>query len=165
MGTQNQRPLSSFRFLDLPTELRLMVYEYLPVTTRHHVLQDPHSNTPSTITLVAKSLSVALLAANRLISEEAKQILSKKLAFLKTEPLRFIADATSAMNYDATLPNILRYISTERAHIRQHGLATPSPAPLSAPYPTLPESNFIRKCAVYAEARSPRSTIIAVQQH
>jgi hypothetical protein len=59
---------SSFRFLDLPAELRLAVYSFIPVTTKYHTLEDQlcrdcifSSTSPSTFTLVAKTASVALL--------------------------------------------------------------------------------------------------------
>jgi hypothetical protein len=100
-----------FRFLDLPKELRLMVYEFIPVTTRHHVLDDPtfrnphlpncaesanHPASNSTVTFVAKSLSVTgILSTCQLVHEEAGAILAARLARLKKEPLRLIVDSPS----------------------------------------------------------------------
>jgi hypothetical protein len=90
----------TFRFLDLPKELRLMVYECIPIITHHHVLQDPtipedSSSCGSTITLVVKSISIAMLLASSPIYDECRPIFDHKLKALRAEPLRLIVDSTS----------------------------------------------------------------------
>jgi hypothetical protein len=90
-----------FRFLDLPPELRLMVYKEIYPHTRHYRLKDPvfQPNSadipPSYITLVAKSLPVALLAICRLINAEAAPVLAPKLKKLRKEAPHFIVDSAS----------------------------------------------------------------------
>jgi hypothetical protein len=86
-----------FRFLDLPPELRCIVYEQIGITTKHHTLES--TNAPdkySEITLVRKSLPVQILATCRLINDEAKTFLRPKLAKLRNQPLRFLVDCASA---------------------------------------------------------------------
>jgi hypothetical protein len=72
------------------------VYEFLPTTIAHYVLEDPLRYRSSTITLVTKSLATELLAGCHFISSEAKPFLAKRMEALKSEPLRLIFDATSA---------------------------------------------------------------------
>jgi hypothetical protein len=60
-----------FRFLDLPPELRCIVYEQIGIRTKHHTLES--TNAPdkySETTLVSKSLPVQILATCRLINDE-----------------------------------------------------------------------------------------------
>lgn len=90
----------TFCFFHLPKELRLVVYECIPIATRHHVLQDPTvtDDIPSggsTITLVVKSLSIGMLLASSLTFDECKPIFDRKLKALRAEPLRLIVDSTS----------------------------------------------------------------------
>jgi hypothetical protein len=80
---------STFRFLDLPRELRYMVYERISFDTKRYELQDPEwvsddtSSDNSSIVLVTKSLSVGILASCRLINVEARGFLAPKLALLQ----------------------------------------------------------------------------------
>ncbi|KAF1957673.1 hypothetical protein CC80DRAFT_491735 [Byssothecium circinans] len=76
-----------FRFLDLPKELRLMVYEFLPTKTRHHKLcfmkgRDPGTNSEEYqeyVILVIRSLPVQLLRTCKMINYEVVAILKPKL--------------------------------------------------------------------------------------
>jgi hypothetical protein len=75
------------------------------VTTHHHTLKDPnaiqHVNTaPLTITLVTNSLTVGLLAACRLINDEARKIFNAKLETLRQEPTRYIVFDECMRSFD-----------------------------------------------------------------
>jgi hypothetical protein len=93
------KPLKPFRFLDLPLELRFIVYAQLDIVTRSHVLDKTNAqdctqwkvtdSTDPSITLTRKALPVAILATCRLIQEEATQVLTPRLRELEKEPVRF----------------------------------------------------------------------------
>jgi hypothetical protein len=90
------------QLLGLPKEVRLMMYELLPITTHHHIFEDPSFEsrkpditTPSKIILVAKSAAISLLCTCRRIYQEYKPTIDRNLKVLRSEPLRFIVDSTS----------------------------------------------------------------------
>jgi hypothetical protein len=101
------QPEQSFRFLDLPPELRVMIYKEISIDTRtrHHTFHTLpkedviFSTAPKTagaaITLVVKSLPTSLLATCRLINVEASPIMKPKIDKLRKEPMRFIIDSMS----------------------------------------------------------------------
>jgi hypothetical protein len=86
--------MSTFRLLDLPTELRLLIYEHITPTEQHHTLQHepPGSIYPTTATLTTHHLPVSLLRTSKFIHREAGPILGTKLATLRTEPLNLCVD-------------------------------------------------------------------------
>jgi hypothetical protein len=96
-----------FRFLDLPTGLRCMVYEEIEITTNKHELKesqfdddqrhvDPEQD-PS-MTLFRRILRVSMLATCHLIHREATPILAQKAQQLVEEPVRLSIDWIHACN-------------------------------------------------------------------
>jgi hypothetical protein len=112
MTPQTTKP---FRFLDLPPEIRLMVYDQIDATTHLHVYDghqvyghcfhvrpsdggtkiEPNDKT-LTIVSIHSTLSTSILRISRLIHMEAYPIFAKKLQALANEPLRFVADVAGA---------------------------------------------------------------------
>ena len=80
-----------------------MVYEQIEISARHYRLKDSalryesdeETLPPSCMTLVIKTLPVALLTTCRLIHTEGAYFLAPKLEMLRDEPTRFIIDLTS----------------------------------------------------------------------
>jgi hypothetical protein len=89
---------NAFRFLDLPPELCLMVYEHLPIVTHRDtfISGDGTTGAPiSSILRIRKTLSTAILATSSFLFSEAETTFAKKLRKLEQEPIRLV------MNYDS----------------------------------------------------------------
>ncbi|KAI4708665.1 hypothetical protein J4E89_006721 [Alternaria sp. Ai002NY15] len=100
-----------FRFLDLPAELRCMVYEAIDVATRKekykptkeydipHVRikrDDGSSKGNGKLVLYRRVLPVSILATCRLVNQEAGPIIAQKLQQMVKEPVRFGMHWTAA---------------------------------------------------------------------
>lgn len=87
ISSMSQPDAHPFRFLDLPKELRLMVYERLPTTIVHRSFQGTKYS--QTLTLVRPCISgLAILATCRERNDEASAIIQRRLTALKKQPLR-----------------------------------------------------------------------------
>ena len=85
--------LQPFPFLSLPKELRLMVYERIPINIQHHVVpgQILKSRTETkawSFTLVDMSISLSILSACRQIHNEAAKLLSRRIHEISSSPPR-----------------------------------------------------------------------------
>jgi hypothetical protein len=103
-------PQKYFRLLDLPAELRCMVYENIDfVATRHDLnradAQISERSWPmpplsvandSTITLIRPQASLDILATCRIVRQEATPILQRKMQNCKRQPLRYLVDYGAA---------------------------------------------------------------------
>jgi hypothetical protein len=81
--------------LDLPKELRLMVYELLPIKTKHKVydatLAEFSRAGPHSFTVIIKTIpGIQILATNRLINSEASSILAPKMNELLSQPPKML---------------------------------------------------------------------------
>jgi hypothetical protein len=106
-ATTIQKP---FRFLDLPAELRCMVYENIDCGVTHHVLSRTEAGLPkcewpvpteiadvdSSITLVRPRAQLQILATCHLVRKEALHILQGKLPKFRQHTLRYRVDFSAA---------------------------------------------------------------------
>lgn len=84
---------SAFRFMDLPTEIRLYVYKFLPTREQHHDIYSTFpgrvlpNEKPTCTTLVIHGLPLAILRVCKEVCAEASPIMTKKILQLrKTRP-------------------------------------------------------------------------------
>jgi hypothetical protein len=93
-------PFEPFRFLDLPAELRLMVYEFIPFSTCHITMCNEEISPPptATTTLVIKSLSVGIPGTCKLLDTEAFPIHRPKLEALRAEPVHFVIEDSACVD-------------------------------------------------------------------
>ncbi|KAI4935711.1 uncharacterized protein J4E92_003002 [Alternaria infectoria] len=100
-----------FRFLDLPAELRCMVYEATDIATRKekykpttrykppnvYIKQDDGSSQGNgKLVMYRRALPMSILVTCRLVNKEAAPIIAQKLKTMVREPVRFRMDWTAA---------------------------------------------------------------------
>jgi hypothetical protein len=107
MAITEQQP---FRFMDLPPELRCMVYERIDVLTTWHTLDriDAHAEksewpvppkaqiNESRIALIIPHTPLDILMVCRLTNLEARPFLERKMGYCKAQPTRFLVDYSAA---------------------------------------------------------------------
>jgi hypothetical protein len=114
-GQLSQR-LQPFRFMDLPIELRLLVYEYLPRTVKHTHIPTATATTaiacqvPPEIILITRHVPTSILATSREVHKEASNIIKGlvRTFILEHEPRIFEIDASSE-----SICNIMAAVSRE----------------------------------------------------
>ncbi|KAI4632702.1 hypothetical protein J4E80_000059 [Alternaria sp. BMP 0032] len=79
-----------FRFLDLPKDIRLEIYDLFPIVTRRYTVHMPHSPSTTPFTLVLKRIPcMELLTTCRQIFEEVSAMVGSRL---DGQPMRIFAD-------------------------------------------------------------------------
>lgn len=96
---QYENLTSPLGFLDLPAELRIMVYECIHPTTQHHSLTRPiipggykHTSRSKLV------LPIAILSTCHQIKHEVQPIIAKHFPVLLAQPVRFHVDVASALD-------------------------------------------------------------------
>jgi hypothetical protein len=113
-----------FPFLALPKELRLMVYEFLPVRTTHYELINQEKRyrsasyklvetgvqeIPPSIIVLHRSISgLAILSTSHFVASEANTILQPRLHALGTQPIQIITNTEGL--HEELLLNLLSYL-------------------------------------------------------
>lgn len=96
-------PAAPLGFLDLPPEIRIMIYKRITITTEDRLFKVPTASTQQQqqdtpnkeydITLFAKSLPVSFLATCQLIKAECEPYMAPLLATLRRESVHFVVSS------------------------------------------------------------------------
>ncbi|KAH7082783.1 hypothetical protein BKA63DRAFT_138025 [Paraphoma chrysanthemicola] len=122
MSISQPESQAHFRFLDLPKEIRLMVYDRLPMRKKYHAFRpsvptpDPCHEQPFAFMSTALT-GLAILATCHQIHEEASAILRIRIAHRDQQPLRLITSSKFLQDY--SLLGILRPIAAGESLIRE----------------------------------------------
>ncbi|KAF2450741.1 hypothetical protein P171DRAFT_145502 [Karstenula rhodostoma CBS 690.94] len=118
---RGNKEVEPFRFLDLPKELRLLVYENLPRSIKRH--QTRHPDEPShRLIFIIKSVPVAILSTCKLVYREARPLLQASAnAFTRDIPPRII-DGISGRGEGRMLDALVRAIMKQVHVLHDHEL-------------------------------------------
>lgn len=113
MNENEVHDFQPFRFLDLPKELRLMVYERLPRSIRPKTFnfeaeyyRDP---VPTDMTVICRNIDTSILATCKQIHYEAKGIFRRVVTdFILSSPIRIVV--RSEPGFDWQLDSLLEMI-------------------------------------------------------
>jgi hypothetical protein len=86
-----QNPDQPFRFLDLPKEIRLMVYEFLPLTRSPLKLKRDGRRGGTLLSFMVYTIPDEILRTCRMINREASVIIRSKIKLIETQPVRMFA--------------------------------------------------------------------------
>jgi hypothetical protein len=113
-----------FRFLDLPPELRCIVYEHGTFNTQTYNIdfsecRHGHIAKPRYIQLVSQSLPFALLAICRLVGKESRPFLEPRLATLRdTKRFYIVVSFTYLMSLMTFRTGIFHIVNQRKDDIR-----------------------------------------------
>ncbi|KAH7066666.1 hypothetical protein BKA63DRAFT_425007 [Paraphoma chrysanthemicola] len=108
-GLDNMLDQQPFRFLDLPKEIRLMVYERLPTKITHHSTAFQRVVLPKQPVLICSKITGSnILSTCVQINNEAGAVLGPRLASMQESPVRIIVD--THILADGCCAAILRYL-------------------------------------------------------
>jgi|TARA_R110002003_G_scaffold48_32_gene4221 RNase P subunit RPR2 len=89
-----------FRFLDLPPELRCIVYDQVDYSKHRRTLSSVDMpDGPSKVIQVSECLPVSLLATCKLVNKEARTIFNAKLETMKAAPMCFEVDPAAKADF------------------------------------------------------------------
>jgi hypothetical protein len=86
----------TFRLMDLPKDIRLCIYDVLPIKTRHVKISTRCglADESGYVTLVVQSLPVEILRVNKEIKDEAQAILKKNLTVMASATSKVVLSWT-----------------------------------------------------------------------
>jgi hypothetical protein len=110
-------PQEAFPFMQLPTEIRLMIYECIPVQVKQHDFNTVSgSAAPRSFAVISKSIDLSILLVSRKVHAEASNIIQRKLDDILQTPPRWIIDLSININIHkcgGPLWHMSRYLAKE----------------------------------------------------
>lgn len=107
-----------FRFLDHPPELRLMVYEYLPVQSVTRTLRSkPCSFHKESLTLEYYRFQTALLATCKVVQKEAATYILRSMEALPPQLTHYCSGETYSVYTYELVSSIMVYIHAWRCSL------------------------------------------------
>ncbi|KAH7069721.1 hypothetical protein BKA63DRAFT_606095 [Paraphoma chrysanthemicola] len=115
-------PFKPFPFTSLPLELRLMIYERIPIEIKQHAFTRPtkpqtaslNNSTSSScysFTILAPTISLAILLTSRQLYIEALPIIQHKRHLISLTPPKLVLDLSSAATHMHKPGGVLWHIS------------------------------------------------------
>jgi hypothetical protein len=175
-----------FRFVELPAELRYMVYGFLELHTRHFTILDveaPGTDIRPKIALVTKSLPIGILGTEKFTSSEAATHLIPRLPYMREsllneDPLHFIVDTYSFNTMFQGPFSLATATARQRRVIQKTGTASWRPMELAVQNPWEEHVDhdigsemydaffkFINYCANYSLSKRSGKLVVTVYSH
>lgn len=116
---------SAFPFNALPAEIRLMIYECIPVQVQRHDFQavSISSANPRSFAVISKSIDLSILQTCKKIHDEASAIMRKKIEDIRRTPPRWIIDVSYAAyihKCGGPLWHMSRYLAKRAVKMRKN---------------------------------------------
>jgi hypothetical protein len=108
----------TFPFMQLPTEVRLMIYECIPVQVKQHdftTVSGSQTN-PRSFNAISKSIDLSILLVSKKVHAEASAIIQRKLDDILQTPPRWIINLSININIHkcgGPLWHMSRYLAKE----------------------------------------------------
>jgi len=161
--------MQPLHLLLLPVEIRLSIYEFLPLTTKDIVFTypTPRKRAVPQFTLVVKTAPILTVCTR--IRAEATSIIQPRLL---AEPLRFILDTSAIRRFfdrgTNQVPCLWMRIAERAAQLRLNANNS-----FHANVSAIDTSNemegdrdvFVERCAFYMLRRGPTSTVIGIKDY